>query len=103
MSRYIIESRARGFGTEAAEAMARRRFREESEPKRVWSREHLEAERDQAEVKRKISAGQLMCCPLCKHFVPVSQGVILAHYQWDRKYHTPDGPCSGEGMLAESS
>ena len=82
--------------------MARKRFREEDQPPRKWTGDHIRAERERAETQRKINTGELMGCPVCKRFVPASEGVILAHDNAPPDYYDPNpDPCRGEGMLAE--
>jgi hypothetical protein len=102
LARYAAEFRAQGYGEPAVGAMVRKRFREENRPPRKWTGDHISAERERAETLRKIDTGELMGCPVCKRFVPVSEGVILAHdnAQPGYYYSGPD-PCRGEGMLAE--
>jgi hypothetical protein len=101
-SRYTADFRAQGYGAEAAEAMARRRFREEGLPSRGWTADDMKNERERAEKQRKIDAGELMTCPRCKHLVPASDGVILAHNvrrgSGEDTYYTS---CEGEGLLAK--
>lgn len=105
MSQYLAEFRAEGYDTEAAEALARKRLRDEGPSQRRWrpediANERREAERQQqaaaekAERQRKIDAGEIARCPRCREYAPASQGVILAHRT------EPHGtPCEGEGTI----
>lgn len=93
MSSYIAEFRSRGYTAEAAEAVARKRVREEVPPLRVWHASDIAAERQEADRRRRIRVGVLASCPRCRNLAPASQGVILAHL-------TASGqPCEGEGTI----
>jgi hypothetical protein len=112
MAQYLAEFRAQGYAEEAAEALARKRLRDEGPSPRVWlasdieserqeakrKRETtaaaLEKEREEAELRRKIDAGELARCPGCREYAPVSQGVILAH-----RTGSDASPCEGEGTI----
>jgi hypothetical protein len=112
MSRYLAEFRAQGYAAEAAEALARKRLRDEGPSQRVWrpvdienerreAERHQQAatvalakEREEAEQQRKIDAGELTRCPRCQEYAPASQGVILAHSAGSHAT-----PCEGEGTV----
>ena len=68
---YVTEFRAQGYGTEAAQAMANKRFREDNMPSRTWTLSDIEYERKRAESQRNIDAGEVMRCPSCKNYAPV--------------------------------
>ena len=111
MSQYLAEFRAQGYAAEPAEALARKRLRDEGPSQRVWSAADVENERGEverqqqaaaaalgrkrelAERQQKIDAGELACCPQCQQYAPASQGVILAHSAGSNAT-----PCEGEGM-----
>jgi hypothetical protein len=101
---YVAEFRAQGYGQAAAEAMANKRFHEENPPPRRWESDDIKRERESAEAQRRIDAGEVMRCPVCKQYARVSEGVILGH-----TFHTGWGEnraivhCRGEGMLAEEN
>jgi hypothetical protein len=68
--------------------------------RRKWTAADIEFEREKAERQRKIDAGEVMRCPSCKTFAPVSEGVILSH-NLTRNYGGGDRevvPCGGEGF-----
>jgi len=115
-SQYLAEFRAQGYAAEAAEALARKRLRDEGPSQRVWhpadianerreaeqqqqaAAATLEREREQAERQRKIDAGELARCPRCQEYAPASQAVILAH-----RTSSPPTSCEGEGTTLEDA
>jgi hypothetical protein len=112
MAQYLVEFRAQGYAKEAAEALARKRLRDEGPSPRVWGTSDienerqkvkrqqetaaatLEREREEAEQQRKIDAGELARCPRCQEYALISQGVILAH-----RTGSDTSLCEGEGMV----
>jgi hypothetical protein len=99
IQRYATTFRAEGYGQAAAEALARKRFREQDRPLHKWTGRDITAERREAAKQKKISAGELAPCPLCKSYAPASQGVLLSH-NWRPIADESSIPCEGEGMLA---
>jgi hypothetical protein len=92
-AQYTADFCSQGYNLEAAQALARKRFRDKDHPRRAWSASGIKGEREQAEQQRKIDAGDLARCPRCAQFAPASQEVILAHATRTR------GPCEGEGTV----
>jgi hypothetical protein len=98
LSQHEAVFRAQGYGEVAAEAMAKRRFREEDPPIREWSASDIAKERHLAERQRNIDAGKAARCPHCSTYAPASEGVILAHRTMAPAAEDGYVPCVGEGM-----
>jgi hypothetical protein len=108
VARYAAEYGTQGFTQPAAEAMARKRFREKDGPQREWRGADIFAEQQRAELQPRIEAGDLVRCPRCEAYAPASQGVVLAHSR-------SSGPasvalvngegerCKGEGEVVRST
>jgi hypothetical protein len=96
LSKYEAVFRAQGYGQAAAEAMARKQFREEQPAIREWYPSLIEQERAAAERQRRIAAGELGRCPRCGKYAPIAQGVILAH---DRGPYDQYIACEAEGTV----
>lgn len=116
MSHYLAEFRAQGYAAEAAEALARKRLRDEGPSHRLWHASDIENERreakqqreaaavalerehKEAERQRKIATGDLARCPRCQKYAPASQAIILAHLTGSQ-----GKPCEGEGTLLKDA
>jgi hypothetical protein len=115
LSQYQAEFQSQGYDAPAAEALARKRLRDERPAQRTWhpadianerrETERLqqattaaqERERERAERQRKVDAGEIAQCPRCHEYAPASQGVILAH-----RVKSHGKPCQGEGTILTS-
>jgi hypothetical protein len=97
----LAECRAQGFQDGAAEALATRRVSQErAEAAPTWTVDQVLVERIEAERQRRMDAGTLTTCPVCREFVYVSQGVILSHY---RVEYDPEGEKGGTEVTCEGT
>jgi hypothetical protein len=96
LPKYEDQFRSQGYGSEAAQALAKKKFLTEGGPLRKWTVQDISAEREAREYQRQIAVGERMECPKCGGYAPVSQGVILAHDvgSWDQHIW-----CQGEGTI----
>jgi hypothetical protein len=94
-TQYLKQFRAEGYNFDAAQAMARKRVREEDPEPHIWDESDIQKERLEAELQHRIDSGSIVRCPSCQQYASASQGVILAH-----SLDAGDVPCDGEGTVA---
>jgi hypothetical protein len=110
-ARFVTEYLGRGYGQEAADALAAKRIRDENRQPRVWmaadiaqerlarmhqaekARQDAEMQRREERLQQRIAAGELAQCPNCERYAPASQGVILSHRLRSGQ------SCAGEGTV----
>lgn len=96
-TQYLKQFRAEGYNFDAAQAMARKRVREEDPEPHIWDESDIQKERLEAELQRRIDSGSIVRCPSCQQYASASQGVILAH-----NLDAGDVPCDGEGTVTRT-
>jgi hypothetical protein len=105
---WIAEFQAQGYSRAAAEALASKRWRESppvvSPSRKEWTAYDIASEREAAERQRKVDAGEIGVCPVCKMHVLVSQDIVLKHGSYVDNYNEWTGRgtanwqmCTGEG------